>query len=314
VFGYVKINAPSMRVREHELYRALYCGLCRSMGKHTGQLSRFTLNYDLAFLAAVRILATGESISVSRGRCMAHPLKKRAYVTDCTALAYAAEVSAVLTEGKLADDAIDEGAVKRTLARLLTPAVGAMVKKAKKHGAESVSYATSLTEEKLKLLTALERENCTSLDRTAEVFGELTGELFAAGLTGAPERICRELGRAVGRFIYVCDAADDAIDDLKKHRYNPILALYGTSAAVIKGNETFLSEKVAESLLTSALLDLERAATAVELLCDGAESRDTAEIVRNIIYIGMPETLKSVLRRRTGKDEKNQIPNGETDE
>ena len=56
MFGYVRPYVPDLRVREHELYRAVYCGLCRSMGKHTGCASSFTLSYDFVFLAAVRMV------------------------------------------------------------------------------------------------------------------------------------------------------------------------------------------------------------------------------------------------------------------
>ena len=54
MFGYVKPHVPELRVGEYELFRAVYCGVCRSMGRHTGTVSRFTLNYDYVFLAAVR--------------------------------------------------------------------------------------------------------------------------------------------------------------------------------------------------------------------------------------------------------------------
>jgi len=301
MFGYVKVHTPSMRVREHELYRALYCGLCRTMGKQAGQFSRFTLNYDYVFLAAVRILATDEKLSLSRGRCMVHPFKKRQFITSCPALEYAAEVSCVLMKGKLRDNITDEGAVKRTLAYLVSPAVSAMVKRAKKRGSGIVTNISHFTDESLTALSSLERENCSSMDKTSEVFGDLTGELFAAGLSGTSERICREIGRTVGRFIYVCDAVDDITDDKKKHRYNPILALYGESAVT----ESFLRRDIAESILTAALLDLDRCSAAVELLCDSAsrENRDTAEILRNILYVGMPEKLKSILRKRTGTED-----------
>ena len=238
MFGYVKVNTPSMRVREHELYRALYCGLCRSMGKTTGQLSRLSLSYDLVFLAAVRMLVTGEKIAISNGRCIAHPIKKRSFVTSSEALTYAAGVSAVLLEGKLRDNVSDEGAVKRTLARLASPAVRGMVRKVKKKSHDSIKAASCITDEKLAALSALERDSCPSIDRTGDVFGELTGELFAAGLIGAEERICYQLGRAVGRFIYVCDAADDAAEDKKKKRYNPILAAYGDGIINDNGNLT----------------------------------------------------------------------------
>ena len=36
MFGYIRPLVGEMKVRENEMFRAVYCGLCRSMGKHTG--------------------------------------------------------------------------------------------------------------------------------------------------------------------------------------------------------------------------------------------------------------------------------------
>ena len=63
MFGYVKTHNPELRVAEYEYYRAAYCGLCRSMGKCTGQCSRMTLSYDFAFLALIRLALTGDKVS-----------------------------------------------------------------------------------------------------------------------------------------------------------------------------------------------------------------------------------------------------------
>ena len=107
MFGYVKPYVPDLRVRENEMYRALYCGLCRSMGKCTGCLSRFTLSYDFVFLAALRTALCKDEIKVRAHRCFVHPLKKRPAVESSDALKYSAACSAVLCRAKLADDVRD---------------------------------------------------------------------------------------------------------------------------------------------------------------------------------------------------------------
>ena len=139
MFGYIKPYIPDLKVREHELYRALYCGLCRTMGRETGTLSRFTLSYDFAFLSAVRFLATGNLPIADKKSCMAHPLKKRSYIKDSEELRYCARVSALLTDGKLRDDLADEAGLKRLRAILTLPEASYMVKKALKHGDGALS-------------------------------------------------------------------------------------------------------------------------------------------------------------------------------
>ena len=61
MFGYIKTYPPELKVREQESYRALYCGLCREMGRCDGQCARLTLSYDFVFLTLVRLSVTGEA-------------------------------------------------------------------------------------------------------------------------------------------------------------------------------------------------------------------------------------------------------------
>ena len=121
MFGYIRPYVPDLRVREHELYRAVYCGLCHSMGRHTGCASRLTLSYDFVFLAAVRMVLEQTAYSARPCRCGAHPLKKRAVLLENSALAYCARAAALLTEAKIADDIQDtKGLALRS--RMLHPA------------------------------------------------------------------------------------------------------------------------------------------------------------------------------------------------
>ena len=68
MFGYVRPHNPELRMRDYECYRAYYCGLCRAMGKCTGQCSRLTLSYDFVFLAAVRCYLADEEPEIKKIR------------------------------------------------------------------------------------------------------------------------------------------------------------------------------------------------------------------------------------------------------
>ena len=302
MFGYVKPFIPELKVKEHETYKAIYCGLCRTMGSETGQLSRLTLSYDFAFLTIIRLLASGSTVAFSKGRCIPHPVKKRLYAEDCEELRYCARVSAILMGGKLKDNIEDEKLIKRLASRLANPAVSAMIKRALKKNGIGVAEADSAVNDGLSALSLLEKAGCTSIDSCAEAFGGLTGDLFSAGLEGPMQRITKEIGRGVGRFIYVCDACDDVIEDFTEGRFNPILTLYGSSAVEKRDGKLYLKSDIADGILTATLLDLERCAAAAELLADGGD-KGLSDILRNVIYLGMPETLKSILKRRTGDSE-----------
>ena len=50
MFGYVTTDNPNLYIKDLGLYKALYCGLCKSIGATCGQMARLTLTYDLTFL------------------------------------------------------------------------------------------------------------------------------------------------------------------------------------------------------------------------------------------------------------------------
>ena len=113
MLGYIRTQGPELRLRDYEIYRALYCGLCRHMGKCTGQCSRFSLSYDFVFLAAVRISILNEPVTTILSRCPVHPLHKRKTVKDSETLKYCADASALLTYHKCRDDLADERGFKK---------------------------------------------------------------------------------------------------------------------------------------------------------------------------------------------------------
>ena len=133
MFGYVRAATAELRLREYDCYRALYCGLCMTMGKCTGQCSRLSLSYDFVFLAAVRMALLGERIQATRIRCLLHPFRRRNAILKSETLAYCAHASALLTYHKLADDLTDERGMKRARAILSRPLFKKAYRKAKKN-------------------------------------------------------------------------------------------------------------------------------------------------------------------------------------
>ena len=54
MFGYVKPDKSELRIKEYETYKAVYCALCKELGKRYGLMSRLTLNYDYTFLLSMK--------------------------------------------------------------------------------------------------------------------------------------------------------------------------------------------------------------------------------------------------------------------
>ena len=290
MFGYVRPYVPSLRVREYEWYRAVYCGLCRTMGQVSGQGSRLTLSYDFAFLALVRILLT-ETPQFVRHRCPVHPLHSRLMAEENPALRYTAAAAAYLAEAKRLDDCGDETGLTRLHPVLLCPVTRPMVRLAEKREPDTAALFIMIREH-LERLSTLEKAGCASPDEAAQVFGELLGELFSFGFTGSSAAVARSVGVGTGRFIYLCDAMDDLAEDLRRGRYNPLAMLWGDMALGADGKP---SEPMKSAFADAALIDLEKLGLAAELL----PQDPLTEIVKNIVYIGMPDMVKHIVEGRS---------------
>lgn len=301
VFGYIKPVSAELKVKEYELYRALYCGLCESLGRSVTCSSRLSLSYDFVFLALVRMALTGEVGKVERHRCLAHPTKKRAVIVGASQLDYTARLSAVLTYHKLRDDIADTRGFKRLTARLLMPFASRMRKQAR-FDKDAEAYIA----ERLEELSALEKNGCNSLDRAAEPFGELMAYAASHGFVkdSREERIAAEIGRHIGRFIYIVDAIDDFSDDMKSGAYNPLRESCG-------GDENKLSDEVdaIKCALTMELVGVEAAAN----LIDFTKTPEYGEIIKNIIYLGLPACTDKVLGKYRSADAVEERENGEQD-
>ncbi len=289
MFGYVKTVRGELRIREYEYYRASYCGLCRAMGKCTGQCSRMLLSFDFAYLANVRMTLESVTPAFRKRRCMVHPLRKRVMMERNEQLDFCAAASAILAFEKCRDNVADERGFARFRARVTSLLLKGAYRRAKKRLPDLAERVHA----HLVRLSDLEKEQTASVDTVAAVFGDLLADVTAYGLTGANAAIARRIGFETGRFIYVLDALDDLEKDVRKGRYNPFALAYGGTL----GDED--KEGIKDALLCT-LSDLEKAFD----LLDAQSDRTRKEILNNILYLGMPHALERVLKgEQTQKEE-----------
>ncbi len=289
MFGYVRTMDAELKVKEHELYKATYCGLCRSMGKCTGQCSRMTLNYDFVFLALTRYAISPCDLSFKARRCLAHPFTKRASMEQNEILKFCAEASAILNYRKVLDDIEDEKGGKKLRALLLRPFVAHSRKKAIKKSPILRELDGSISE-KLKALSKIEKSDTVGVDAPAACFGEILGEIMAFGLDGADKRIAFEFGRHIGAWIYIADALDDMREDSKKGRYNPLLKLYG--GQIPNEDELALIYDATKNKLFAA-------SDAFDLI--DVEDDGIKNILSNILYIGIPKKTADIIESYSSK-------------
>lgn len=217
----MKPAQSQLRVCELEAYKAVYCGLCRQLGRTFGFPARFTLSYDGTFLALLAMAVAEPEPVLSPGRCPFHPLGRRAICRENESLAFAADAVALTLHWKFRDDLADEGFFRRVLSgggQLLT--VGAY----RKAAARQPSLDAAL-EEMTNAQAALEAENCSNPDAAAEPTAKVySAVLSALSAEEDQRRVLARLGYLLGRYIYLADALDDLEKDGQAGRYNPFIA------------------------------------------------------------------------------------------
>ena len=277
MFGYVKPDIKELLVKEHEFYKSTYCGICRSMKKHTGGLSIATITYDSVFLALVRMAYIPDSeLGSSMRRCIAHPMKKRCMLNDNSAIEYTARAFAILSYYKMKDDLSDEGLAKRMLVSATRPILSSAKKRA------DLTELADIVRDRLDKISEIEREGRPSIDAPAELFGELLGEIFAFGLSGSDRLVTYECGFHLGKFILLADAIEDYDSDLKSGKYNPFVIAYG-GAKLTRENK--------QNVKTALLIECKKLESAINLI--PFENKITVEnIVRNIIYLGLTKRIE----------------------
>lgn len=283
MFGYVKPYNPELRVRELEEYKAVYCGLCKQLGRSFGVFARFTLSYDFAFLAMLKTALDREICpETERCACIAHPFCKRSRVRENAAMQMAARAAMISAYYKLLDDREDEGLFRRIGAALLLP----FAKRARRK-ALAFADGAAADEAAAKMSAAqgqLEAEKCQIPDAAAEPTANfLAAVLENCAATAEQATVLERFGYLLGRYVYLCDALDDLEDDRRRGRYNPFLYA-GGEAAIAAKNALFLT--TAELSDDFDLLELHR--------YEG--------ILENIIRIGLRAEVIRIEKKLKGGD------------
>ena len=311
MFGYIRIYKPQLRICEYETYRAVYCTLCRTLGKEMGIPARLLLNYDYTFMAILMIALGDKTPCIVPGRCVVNPLKKCGKCSGSDeAFKYTSVLTGIMFYYKLKDSIADSSAGKRMLFRTLQPYASHVRKKAAKLYPEE----DALVSEYITRQFEAERKAKESGEIIIDELCQPTADVLSAFAQRLSQKenertILKHFGYFMGRWIYIIDALDDLADDLKSGSFNPLALRFGLTAddaankterweqARIFGNDS-LNMSVSEAVKYYELLDLGQ----------------FKPIADNVMYLGVSEAQRSALfppdKKRRRKSDKNQINTG----
>lgn len=287
MFGYISPDRPYLFIKDETLYKALYCGVCRSISSECGQLSRTALTYDIAFMSALVHNIRGEDVKIVKRRCPVHPLRSRPMTEKDEITSVLACANTALAYFKLSDDKADKDA--RGALRFLYN--GGYKRVVKKH-----PRITEIVSEQMRSQAELEKAGCSVIDMACEPTALMMQQLSRYVLGEHATEHTDALMYAIGKWVYLIDALDDYDKDVKKGRYNVLYLNYGEKtlqAAVNKGkNELFF-------IFDSLFADMRQHLSAIKF-------HFNHDLTDNIILRGIPLKTRQVMfgwseNGRTGK-------------
>lgn len=235
MFGYVVVDKEKLTPQENALYRAFYCGLCKTIKQEYGNLSRVCTSYDITFLSILSHDCLNYPVQLTNENCIANPFQKKLIVKDNPLMRKLSALAVLLVYYKLQDDILDGKKSRKMLNTLFAK----QVKKAKLIFPE----VDDIINEHYSRLRELEKANEQVIDKVSDCFGSMLREVFKLIIPcDAGDENLYSLAYNVGKYIYLIDAVDDLESDAKKKNYNPFIACYGnfdTKANFLKkhGNE-----------------------------------------------------------------------------
>lgn len=215
MLGNIVTNPTLLEDDDKRYYRECYCGLCKALQNEHKNISRFTLNYDMTFLIILLNEVYKEKYTKSECRCMMHPVNKHTYIKG-QFVNYVADMNILLSYYNLLDDWQDD---KNVFANCYAK----LIKKSFKKICKIYPKKAEIVQNSLKELNELEAKNIINPDLSSQCCGKLFGEIFAPYEDEHEEKL-RNFGDALGKFTYILDACIDFEKDIKKKRYNPLLA------------------------------------------------------------------------------------------
>jgi hypothetical protein len=276
MFGYVRPLKPELLVREYARYRAVYCGICRQIGRDYGQLPRLSVNYDLTLLALLLLSLAEEQPAERTSGCVLNPFVKKTIVRGGAVIEFCAALSVMLAWHKAGDQIRDEHPVAGHLARL------ALRRAWRKTVRRFPQYEQTI---QAQMRALQEAEQKPPDPATAGIFGTMLQQLVhaAAGMVvgaGPVREALGLLGNDLGRWIFLVDAIDDWQDDCNNKNWNPFGAFSLDEARACA--QPLLAELEASMNRTAALLPYVR----------------DSGLMANVFTMGLPAVRTQVLSGR----------------
>jgi len=278
LLGYIKACRPELKPKEYEIYKGVYCSLCRNLGRRYSPFAQLLLSYDFSFLALLRLATVPEEPDFVPKRCPYNPLHKCPGCGKNANIDFCADAVIIISYYKLLDNIQDSGFFKKILYFLCYPPLAWMHRKA----ARAAPRLEEIVWSSIQRQNQIESRSAVSLDEAADPSAEMIAGIFSLGECDEAQKARkRRLGYLLGRWVYLMDALDDWEDDLKDGVFNPL------KEKVAQSGPEALSAYAGQTITLTA-------GAACEALAQLRVARFQG-ILENILYDGLTDSLQTVL-------------------
>ena len=283
MFGYLKPDKPYLYLKDETLYNALYCGICKSIKKTSGNASRFALSYDVAFLSALTHNVCGVDVDIKRKRCVAHPIKSRPIASVDEISKKLASLNIILAHYKLRDDVLDEhkGSFK-----------SAFISKGYKRAKKLQPEMDKIVFDGYKNLLSLEQKGEKSVDIVSDSFATMMAKISNVLFGEFSTEYTYNLVYALGKWVYLIDALDDYDKDIKNKSYNVFYNAYGQNsyAEFIEKNSSEIAF-IFNTVFTQISENYKQ-----------IPKKFNGDLVENVLFKGIPKTTVTILTKLKKSD------------
>ncbi len=294
MFGYVRPLKADLLVKEFYFYRAIYCGLCKSIGRRHGQVARLAINYDFTFVALLLLCLTETEIELEKETCIVNPIQKRAMAQAHPILDFCADMIMLFAFHKAQDDIADGAHFKGKSEKLVFARaynkVKAQYPEIAKQLADGLKRLDQLETQTADLVFMPQAENYNRKD-PSHLSGSLLGEVLQGTLqlplfAQAPAYLAEalwNLGFYLGRWVYLLDALDDYKKDEQKGEFNLLLWL---------ASQKQIDLREAKRQIVRELSFCE---SQLQKFCRLLPLRNYGDIIANILFGGLPQVRQQIL-------------------
>lgn len=287
MFGYINPDREYLFVKDETLYQAMYCGMCKSIGKGCGNFSKSALTYDMAFMSALLHNIAGRDVKVQKKRCALHLIKRRFMAEPDDISILLGCVNTVLAYYKLLDDKHD-GDKKGVLAVLY--------KKGFKRALKKHPEAAEIIKKNMQSQSEIEARGSDIIDEACEPTANMISELSSYCLGGYATEDTAKLLYDVGKWVYLADALDDYDKDVKKGRYN---VLYNAFKLPTKQKAVQKNAEEINFLFNSLFADMRSRLAKIKFYFNH-------DLTDNIILRGIPLKTRRLVYGKCGEGKCNE--------